>query len=415
MPNAVRVLLATLIVLCCVPAGLNGATVTAPDKGAVRVGLLDAHSGYYEPEGQDVDAGFRYFLATHDDELGGFRVEIRTADENGDGALASAQQLVQVDMVDAIVGLVRSSDALLVAGYLADHKTPLVIAGAGADALTQSDAQKNFTRVAHTSSQDDMPLADYLCKRLAKRTAAVVASDGPSGWESAGGFARAYTDAGCRVVQEQYGPEGGDWTPLVAKIDPGAQVVFASVGGIDAVPFLGAFRASGPKTALAGDGVLTDERVLRDEGESALGTVTALHYAATLPTSRNGAFRHGYESLGGGPVSQYVENGYVAAAALSAALAKLPAGPIRSDALAAALREVQFEAPRGTVRFDAFGQVVNDVYIRRVTQVGGRYRNDVIATYHAVSQFWRYDPQRYLQFPPYAKLKGTWVRPKPST
>jgi branched-chain amino acid transport system substrate-binding protein len=166
---------------------------------------------------------------------------------------------------------------------------------------------------------------------------------------------------------------------------------------------------------LAGDGILTDERVLRDEGESAVGTVTALHYAATLTNSRNGAFRHGYESLGGRPVSQYVENGYVAAAVLSAALSKLPAGPVRGDALAAALREVQLETPRGMVRFDAFGQVVNDVYIRRVTQVGGRYRNDVIATYRAVSQFWRYDPQRYLQFPPYAKLKGTWVRPKAST
>ncbi len=93
----------------------------------------------------------------------------------------------------------------------------------------------------------------------------------------------------------------------------------------------------------------------------------------------------------------------------------MPAGPVRSDALAAALREVQFDAPRGPLHFDAFGQIVNDVYIRRVTQMGGRYRNDVIATYHAVSQFWRYDPQSYLQFPPYAKLKGTWVRPKPST
>ncbi len=158
MPNALRVVLATLIVLCCVPARFDGATVTAPDKGSVRVGLLDTHSGYYEPEGEDVDAGFRYFLATHDDELGGFRVELRTADENEYGALASARQLVQVDMVDAIVGLVRSSDALLVASYLAERKTPLVIAGAGADALTQSEAQKNFIRVAHTSSQDDMPL-----------------------------------------------------------------------------------------------------------------------------------------------------------------------------------------------------------------------------------------------------------------
>jgi hypothetical protein len=34
----------------------------------------------------------------------------------------------------------------------------------------------------------------------------------------------------------------------------------------------------------------------------------------------------------------------------------------------------------------------------------------VIETYPKVSQFWRYDPQKYLQLPAYAKLKGTWVK-----
>ena len=129
----------------------------------------------------------------------------------------------------------------------------------------------------------------------------------------------------------------------------------------------------------------------------------------------NTAFRLGYESLGGKPVSQYVENSYVAAASLAAALATLPPGPVRADALAAALRDVRLTAPRGSLHFDALGQAVDDVYIRRVGQVGGRFRNDVIATYPAVSQFWRYDPRRYLQIPSYAKLKGTWARPKTST
>ena len=205
----------------------------------MRIGLLDPKSGFYEPEGRDIDAGFRYFLATHGDRLGGFRVDIRTADENGslDDAVA----------VDAIVGIVRSIDALGIADYLRERKTPLVIAGAGADAMTQTRAAKSFSRVAHTSSQDDMPLGDYVCRRLGKRTAVLVASDGPYGWESAGGFARAYGDAGCRVVQELYGAEGSDWNPLVAKIDHTADVVFASVGGIDAAPFLAAYRAAGTK------------------------------------------------------------------------------------------------------------------------------------------------------------------------
>jgi branched-chain amino acid transport system substrate-binding protein len=391
-----------------------GARAAESSKGTVRIGLLDPVSGTYATEGREVDSGFRYYLATHGDELGGFHVELRTADEGSspDSALASAHQLVEQDMVDAIVGLVNSSDALGIADYVDAQKMPLVIAGAGADGLTQGTARKTFFRVAHTSSQDVMPLGDYVCRKLGRKTAAILAVDAPYGWESAGGFARTYTDAGCRVLQETYvAGDDTDWNALVAKLDRRARVIFVSISSLVAQPFLEAFRASTLKTTLVGSGLLTDESVLSQERDLALGAITSLHYAATLPSSQNTAFRLGYESLGGQPVSQLAENGYVAAEALGAALARLPTGPVRGDALALEMRGVTLQAPRGALRFDAYGQVVDAVYVRRVRQVGGRFRNDVIETYPNVSQFWRYDPARYLQLPSYDKLKGTWARP----
>jgi branched-chain amino acid transport system substrate-binding protein len=118
----------------------------------------------------------------------------------------------------------------------------------------------------------------------------------------------------------------------------------------------------------------------------------------------------GYERLTGNPMTYFVENGYVAAQALADALARVPGGDFRSGNLAAQLRADAFTAPRGPVRFDAYQQVVDNVYIRRVEQIGGRYRNEVIATYRGVSQFWRFDPQKYLQLPTYTSLKGTWVK-----
>jgi branched-chain amino acid transport system substrate-binding protein len=384
-----------------------------PERGSVRIGLLEPRSNGFALEGDDVDAGFRYYLATHDDRLGGFRVEIRTADEGASpaDALAGARQLAEQDTVDAVVGGLVSLDTLGIVDYLDDRKLPIVVTAAGADDLTQKPSRKSLVRVARTASQEEMPLGDYVCRRLGKRTATIVAVDRDFGWESAGGFARAYTDAGCRIVQEQYGAEGSDWNPIVAKLDRGASVVFASVGGIDAVAFLAAYRAAGVRAPLTGDGLLTDERVLAAEREGAIGTWTALHYAATLPVPENTAFREGYESLERRPVSQFVENGYTAAAVLSKALDALPPGAIKSDALAAALRAARVDVPRGPVHFDAYGQIVNDVYVRRVVLVGGRPRNVVIAKYPSVSQFWRYEPAKLLQFPPYAKLKGTWARP----
>jgi branched-chain amino acid transport system substrate-binding protein len=156
---------------------------------------------------------------------------------------------------------------------------------------------------------------------------------------------------------------------------------------------------------------LTDEEWLPVERERALGVTTASHYAATVKNPANLAFRLGYESLTGHHVGEYTENGYVAAQMLSAALDKLPTGALKTDALIGALRGVAVEAPRGPVHFDKYQQVVNDVYIRRVRQFGGRFRNEVLDTYPDVSQFWQYAGPQYLALPSYAKLKGAWARP----
>jgi branched-chain amino acid transport system substrate-binding protein len=409
---AVRVFVATLLILSSPVRSFVEPAFADTAKGSFRVGLLDPRSGPLAREGRDADEGFRYFLATHGDRLGGFRVEIRSGDEGETVAdtLAVARQLLDIDDVDAIVGLASSDAARGIWALLDDRKKPVIVTGAADDDLTQTPPHRTFFRVASGASQVTMPLGDFVCRHLGRRTAAIVAVDREFGWDSAGGFARAYTDAGCRIVQEQYAAEGSDWNAVAAKIDRDASVVFASPG-TDSVAFLAAFAGTGPKTQVVGDGTLTADQVLGDERESAAGIITTLPYAATLQRPQSTAFRVGYETLSSRPVTEFVENGYVAAAALSEALDHLPAGAVKSEDLAAALRDARIDAPRGPVAFDAFGGAIENVYVRRVREAGGRFRNDVIASYPAVSQFWRYDPQKYLEFAPYAKLKGTWARP----
>src|SRR5439155_47977 len=53
--------------------------------------------------------------------------------------------------------------------------------------------------------------------------------------------------------------------------------------------------------------------------------------------------------------------------------------------------------PRGPVGIDRWGNPVQNIYIRRVEKVGGKLQNSVIATFPAVSQFWRYDLDEYLK------------------
>ena len=56
-----------------------------------------------------------------------------------------------------------------------------------------------------------------------------------------------------------------------------------------------------------------------------------------------------------------------------------------------ALRNVKVNTCRGPVSFDSYGNVIGNVYIRKVVRKEGRLVNSIIKTYPNVSQFWTYD------------------------
>ena len=64
-----------------------------------------------------------------------------------------------------------------------------------------------------------------------------------------------------------------------------------------------------------------------------------------------------------------------------------------------ALRATKVDTVRGPVSFDEYGNVVGNVYIRKVERKEGRLVNSVIKTYPNVSQFWTYDPKEFLAEP----------------
>ena len=61
------------------------------------------------------------------------------------------------------------------------------------------------------------------------------------------------------------------------------------------------------------------------------------------------------------------------------------------------------DTPRGAVHFDDHGNIVCDVYIRRVEKQNGKLVNKTFKTYPAVSQFWSYDPKWFLAQPVYSR------------
>lgn len=425
-----RVLTALFAVLALVAAACGGQDDTAEpegesavadgagegdgaeeERGTVTIGLLNPDTGPFTSLGEDVDDGFALYLEENDGVLAGYGVETVREDEACDTAVAqeAAQQMVERDEVDMLIGLVCTPVAYGVADYIQDTGVPLLITVAGANDLTQRQTADNIFRISYTGSSDSQPMGEYVCNDLGYETVSLVGLDFGFGWEAAGGFAMTYEDAGCEVIQELYVPlDTADWAPFVQQIDETADAVWAVTTGPDAVRFVQAYRDFGIDLPLVGHGVMTDEVELAQQQQQAEGIITMLHYSAVLDTDLNMAFSDAFSEAYGRSVSRYAEAGYAAGQVLEAALEQVE-GEVTYEALNDAIGTVEIEAPRGPIRFDDYGQAVYNVYIREVQEVDGEWQNTVTGTIEDVSQFWTYDPEEYLEFETFEELKGTWA------
>jgi len=158
------------------------------------------------------------------------------------------------------------------------------------------------------------------------------------------------------------------------------------------------------KLPLLGGGTTTDESVLPQMGDEAIGAVTALHYSAAIDTPQNQKFARSFEAKAGKIPSYYSEACYTGARWIVEAV-KAVGGKVEDrEALLAALRKVDIkDAPRGPIPVDRWGNPVQTIYVRRVERVGGKLQNTVLATFPAVSQFWKYNPEEYLKLPLYTR------------
>jgi branched-chain amino acid transport system substrate-binding protein len=197
-----------------------------------------------------------------------------------------------------------------------------------------------------------------------------------------------------------------DFAPYLAQIPRDVDAVYALLLGRTALQFMRQYQEFGLKgrVRLIGGGTTTDEHVLPFMGDEAIGTVTTLHYSAALDTPANKAFAETYRARFKKVPSYYSESMYTGGKWLIAAINAIDGRVEDRQALADALRRVKPEGlPRGPVELDDYGNPIENVYIRRVDRVNGELQNTVIDTFPRVSQFWTFDPDRYLSEPLYAR------------
>jgi branched-chain amino acid transport system substrate-binding protein len=354
-----------------------------------------------------MELGLRQWIAENGNMLGGRKVELTVADTGGVPANTKTKisELNERNKVHVIMGPLAAFEALAVDDYIRDHKIPTLSVAAAED-MTQRKANPWFVRATSTSSQSAHPMADY-CANIKKYKRIVIAADDIAyGLEMAAGFQRVFEENGGKIVQRLFPPlTVPDYGSYLAQLKTNADAVFLCFAGSNGFRFIRQMNEYGLKGKIAIVGGMTalDEAVLKNMGDEALGIETACWYSAELNNPINNKFSPAFRKAQGYDPGFYAAATYVNAAVLDVALKSINGNANNKEALMAALKKTNVPTARGPVTFDSYGNIVGDVYIRRVERKEGRLVNVVTKTYTNVSQFWKYDPKAFLANPVYSK------------
>src|SRR3982075_3315401 len=392
-------------------AGIGLSSVASPYRaraadGPIRIGLLTVKTGPLASGGIDMELALNMFLKERGYMMSGRKVELLTADTAGVPATArtKTQEMVEKHNVHCLIGPLAAFEALAIDDYLRQAQMPTLSVAAAED-MTQRHPNPWFVRATSTSSQCAHPLAEYAAKELKYKKIITIADDIAYGQEMCAGFQRVFEDNGGKIIQKLFPPlTVPDYGSYVGQLKS-ADGIFLGFAGSNGFRFLRQLVDYGIKDKLPVIGGMTalDEAVLRNMGDEGLNIITTCWYSAELDAKPNQTFAPAFRQEFKYDPGFYAASTYVNGAVLEAAVKAVNGNVEDRPAMMAALRSANFDTVRGPVKFDDLGNVVGNVYLRKVTRKDGRLVNSVFKTYPDVSQFWTYGKEAFLANPVYSR------------
>lgn len=336
----------------------------------IKVGLMLPYTGTFAALGNAIENGFRLYIAEQGGKLSGREIEfIKVDDEsNPSKATDNVNKLVKRDNVDVLVGTVHSGVAMGMARVAKESGTLMIVPNAGAGAVTGAMCAPNIFRSSFSNWQPGYAMGEVMAKKGHKKVVTITWKYA-AGAESVGGFKDAFQKGGGSVVKDLDVPfpnvEFQALLTEIAAIKPDAVYTFFAGGG--AVKFVKDYAAAGlNKTIpLYGAGFLTDG-TLEAQGAAADGLLTTLHYADSLGTPRDNAFRLSYAKTYKLQPDVYAMQGYDAAQMLGIGLAAVKGDVSNKAGFIAALEKARIDSPRGPFTLSKSHNPVQDIYLRQV-------------------------------------------------
>jgi len=353
-------------------------------QGTVKVGMVMPMTGPLAAAGQQVIAGARLYIKQHGDRVAGKQIELIVRDDASSGETGKRliQELVVNDKVDVIGGGL-TADLIPSAPLLTEAQKPTVIMLSSTTAVVEKSPF--FVRTSCTLAQSSAIMADWAVKKRLSKAVTLVTEFAP-GLEAEETFTNNYKAAGGQVVEAIRVPlRSPDFAPFLQRVkDASPQALFVFIPSTQAAVFAKQFVERGLDKAgitLIGPGDLTDDEALQNMGDAMLGTVTAHFYSAAHASALNKAFTEAYQQEAKARANFMAVSGYDGMHLIYEALKKT-GGSADGKTLVAAMKGMSWESPRGPMSIDRdSGDVVHNIYIRKVEKVDGELRNIEFETF----------------------------------
>ena len=378
-------------------------------SSSIKVGLLTVKTGPLAQGGIQMEQGVLAFLKDNNNTIGDRKVELFSADTGGNpaGAKTKAQELIEHDKVDVVLGPLATFELYAINDYIRDQKVP-TFSVAAADDLTQRHPNPYLLRAGATASGAMHVVGHYAATELKLKRVVTVCEDLSYGYEEMGGFQAAFAAGGGCIVNKLWPPlVTPDYTPYIAQIAD-CDGVCQGFAGSNPLRFMKAYAGAGLKYPVVAGMTGADDALLRSFGDEALGLVSATPYTVDFDTDGNKRFVESMLKNHDAIPGFYSAALYINCQVVDAGLRTLGGDLGDKDKFMATLKAVSLaDTPRGPLKFDHLNNAVGNIYVRRLGKEGAKYGltlwNKTIKTYQNVSQFWTWPESEFLAHPVYTR------------
>jgi len=368
---------------------LGGMAGTALAQETVKIGLILPMTGPFASTGRQIDAAVKLYVAQNGATVAGKKIEVILKDDTGvaDVTKRLAQELVVNDKVAILAGFGLTPTILATAPIASEAKVPAIVMAAGTSIITERSPF--IVRTSFTLPQNTMPIADWAVKNNLKKVVTLVSDFGP-GLDAEKTFKEIFTKAGGTIAAELRVPlRNPDFAPFLQRVadeKPDAVFVFVPSGAGSAV--MKQFAERGLDKAgikLIGTGDVTDDDILNDMGDVALGTITSMHYSTAHNSPENKAYVAAFTKANPQLRPNFMSVGGYDGMHLIYEALKKTGGKTDGTVLVEAMKGMKWISPRGPISIDpATRDIVQNVYVRKVERVDGQLYNVEFATFEAV-------------------------------